>query len=120
MFGMEFKRADRVADLVQQVIADLLLRRVKDPRVSRVTVTGVKVSSDLQHARVYYCVMSSTSTIDRTEVSVGLNKARGFIRQELAKRLHTRVTPQLTFEYDTSFDYGDRIERLIKELHKDE
>lgn len=117
---MEFKRSDRVADLVKQEIADLLLRKVKDPRVAQVTVTGVKVSADLQHARVYYSVLPATTEVDKASVVAGLSKAKGFIRQELARRLHMRVVPQLSFEYDASFEYGDRIERLIRELHKDE
>lgn len=114
------KRCDRIADLLQQELADLLLRRVKDPRVEGVTITGVKVSGDLQHARVFYCVMSSPSSSGREDVATGLAKATGFLRRELAGRLHMRFVPQLEFHYDASFDYGEKIERLLKELHQDE
>lgn len=117
---MEYKRSDRVADLVQREIADLLLRRVKDPRVAGVTVTGVEMTDDLQHARVFYCVLGNPPEAEKQTVAVGLSKATGFIRQELGKRLHLRYLPQLSFQYDTSFEYGDKIERLLKELHKDE
>lgn len=114
------KRCDRVADLLQQELADLLLRRVKDPRVEGVTITGVKVSGDLQHARVFYCVMGSPEASSREDAAVGLEKAKGFLRRELAGRLHMRMVPQLEFHYDASFDYGDKIERLLKELHQDD
>lgn len=118
---MEYKRCDRVADLIQREIADLLLRRVKDPRVANLTVTGVDVSADLQHARVFYCIMGGNSDENsRKHASLGLEKAGGFIRQEIGKRLRLRYIPQLDFQYDTSFDYGDKIERLLKELHKDD
>ena len=113
-------RCDRIADLLQQELADLLLRRVKDPRVEGVTITGVKVSRDLQHARVFYCVMGAPAEADREGVAAGLDKAKGFLRHELAKRLHMRYLPQLEFQYDASFDYGEKIERLLKELHQDE
>ena len=118
---MEYKRCDRVADLLKEEIADLVFRRVKDPRVANVTISGVKVSGDLKHARVFFCVMGSGSDEDaKKNASVGLEKARGFIRLELGRRLSLRYVPQLQFEYDTSFEYGDKIEKLLKELHKDE
>lgn len=117
---MEYKRADRVADLLRQEIADLLLRRVKDPRVSRVTITGIEVSADLQNAKVFFCLMGSAAAEEIENAAEGLNKAKGFMRQELGKRVHMRYLPQLHFHYDSSFEYGDKIERLLKDLHKDE
>lgn len=117
---MEFKRSDRVADLLKEEIADLLLRRVKDPRIENITITGVEVTTDLQHARIYFCVMGHPSEEVKKNAGIALNKAKGFMRQELGKRLHMRYLPQLGFYYDSSFEYGDKIERLLKELHKDE
>ncbi len=117
---MEYKRADRVADLLRQEIADLLLRRVKDPRVSRVTLTGIEVSADLQNAKVFFCLMGSSAEDEIAGAMQGLNKANGFMRQELRKRIHMRTLPQLSFHYDGSFEYGDKIERLLKDLRKDE
>ncbi len=117
---MEFKRSERVADLLQREIADIVLRRVKDPRVGSITITGVKVSDDLKHARIFYCLMGKSTDEDKSSASEGLGKARGFIRQELGKRLHLRFIPQLNFEYDASIDYGDHIERLLKDLNKEE
>jgi len=118
---MEYKRSDRVADVLQKEIADLVFRRVKDPRVANITVTGVDVTPDLKHARVFFCVMTGTADEKaKEEAGSGLDKAKGFIRQELGKRLRMRFVPQLAFHYDTSFEYGDRIERLLKDLHKNE
>jgi len=114
------KRSDRIADLIQKELADLLLRRVKDPRVAGVTITGIKVSGDLQHARVFYCVMGSLAASDRDNAAAGLDKASGFLRRELAGRLHMRFVPQLSFHYDASFDYGYKIERFLKDVHQDE
>jgi ribosome-binding factor A len=117
---MEYKRSDRVADVLQQEIADLLLRRVKDPRVQGVVLTGVEVSADLRHARIFYCITGTVSETDKENATSGLNKAKGFMRQELGKRLSMKHLPQLDFRYDGSFEYGEKIERLLKELHKDE
>jgi ribosome-binding factor A len=117
---MEHKRSDRVADLLRQEIADLLLRRVKDPRIEGITITGVEVTTDLQYARIYYCVMGHPGEEEKKNVAAGLNKAKGFMRQELGKRLYMRYVPQLDFHYDGSFEYGEKIERILKELHKDE
>jgi len=118
---MEYKRSDRVADLLQKEIADLVFRRVKDPRAANVTISGVKVSGDLKHARVFFCVMGGREDEDsQKNAASGLEKAKGFIRVELGRRLSLRYVPQLEFEYDTSFEHGDKIERLLKELHKDE
>ncbi|MDY0041591.1 MAG: 30S ribosome-binding factor RbfA [Desulforhabdus sp.] len=117
---MEYKRSDRVADLLQREIADLLFRRVKDPRVSGITITGAEVSADLRHAKIFYCVMGSPNDEEKLNASKGLAKARGFIRQQLGKRLHMRYLPELEFHYDASFDYGDKMDRLLKELQQDE
>jgi len=106
--------------LIQREVADLLFRRVKDPRVAGVTLSGVEVTADLQHARIFYCLRGTPTEEEKKTVANGLNKARGFIRQELGRRLHMRYVPQLTFHYDTSFEYGDKIDRLLKELHDDE
>jgi ribosome-binding factor A len=117
---MDYRRCDRVADVLRQEIAELIFRRVKDPRVNNVTVTGVDVSADLKNAKVYYCVMGVSEVETKESTAEGLKKAKGFIRLELGKRLRMKSVPQLEFHYDTSFEYGDKIERLLKELHGDE
>ncbi|MGC9194584.1 MAG: 30S ribosome-binding factor RbfA [Syntrophobacteraceae bacterium] len=118
---MDYKRSDRVADLLQREIAELVFRRLKDPRVANLTISGVKVTDDLRNARIFFCLMGrDADEAARKSALAGLDKARGFMRLELGRRLSLRYVPQLTFEYDTSFEYGDKMERLLKELHKDE
>ncbi len=118
---MEYKRSDRVADLLHKEIAELVFRRVKDPRAANITISGVEVSGDLKHARVFFCVMGGgAGEVAKKNAATGLEKAKGFIRQELGRNLKLRSIPQLEFTYDTSFEYGDKIERLLKELQKDE
>jgi ribosome-binding factor A len=112
-----FKRADRVADLIKVEIADLLLKAVKDPRIGSVTITGVKVTDDLRTARVFFVEMGK-DTCSQT-VLTGLGKAAGFLRRELSRRLQLRHVPELLFTYDPSFAYGNRIDSLLMEIHRD-
>jgi len=112
---VRYKRADRVADVIQREISYLLLKKVKDPRVRHVTVTGVKVTDDLRLARVYYTSLDQ----DKSVVDEGLSSAKQMIRRELGQVLQLRFVPEIRFDYDASFEYGDRIERLLKEI-KDE
>ena len=113
-----FKRADRVADLIKIEISNLLLKQVRDPRIGLVTITGVKVTDDLRTARVFFVELGKDQCSE--EVQAGLGKAAGFLRRELGRRLRLRCVPELLFAYDPSFAYGDRIERLISEIHREE
>lgn len=115
---LQYKRADRVADVIRRELADLLQRRIKDPRLNRVTVTGVEMTDDLRHARVFYCFLGESG--EREAVAQGLARARGFIRRELGQRIYLKFMPNLDFRYDQSFEYGDKIERILKELQTDE
>jgi len=114
---MNFKRAARVADLIQMEIADILLRQTGDPRLQRVTVTGVKVTDDLRLAKLFYVEMGENTVCEDTQE--GLRKATGFLRRELGKRLQLRYVPELHFVHDKSFAYGDRIERLLAGIQGD-
>ncbi|MCX5824866.1 MAG: 30S ribosome-binding factor RbfA [Deltaproteobacteria bacterium] len=113
-----FKRADRVADLIKIEISNLLLKQVRDPRIGLVTITGVKVTDDLRTARVFFVELGKDQCSE--EVQAGLGKAAGFLRRELGRRLQLRCVPELVFAYDPSFAYGNRIERLISEIHREE
>jgi ribosome-binding factor A len=115
---MDFKRADRVADLIKQELSSILRREVGDPRIAHITVTDVKLTDDLRSARIYFVELGK----DRLSADVenGLSKAKGFLKRELGKRLQLRYIPELAFFYDPSFEYGSRIERLLKEVRKDE
>ncbi|OPZ58795.1 MAG: Ribosome-binding factor A [Deltaproteobacteria bacterium ADurb.Bin510] len=110
-------RQARVGDQIRDSIAELLLRRVKDPRVEGVTITGVDVSVDLKEADVYYCVYDE-SRLD--QVLDGLKSAEGFLRYELKKALKIRCIPELHFKFDQSFDYGLKIDKLLDGLEKHE
>jgi ribosome-binding factor A len=87
---------------------------LKDPRIGFLTVTGVELTSDIQHAKIYYTVMGEEQA--RTQTARGLEKALPFLRRELGRRLHLRTVPELSFHYDTSIEYGTRIESLLKEI----
>jgi len=113
-----FKRADRVADLVKMEISDLLLKQVRDPRIGSVTITGVKVTDDLRTARIFFVELGKDQCSE--DVRAGLGRAAGFLRRELGRRLRLRCVPELFFAYDPSFAYGNRIERLISEIHREE
>jgi ribosome-binding factor A len=113
-----FKRADRVADLLKIEVADLLLKRVRDPRIGSVTITGAKVSDDLRTARLFFVEMGKDTC--SAEVEAGLRRATGFLRRELGHRLQLRHVPEILFTYDPSFAYGHRIESLLSEIQREE
>jgi ribosome-binding factor A len=115
---MDFKRADRVADLIKQEISDILRREVHDPRIANITVTDVKLTDDLRSARIYFVELGKDRVSEGVEK--GLVKAKGFLKRELGKRMQLRYIPELAFFYDPSFEYGSRIEKLLREVRKDE
>ncbi len=106
-------RINRINDSVAQEVS-LILRDVKDPRVSdgMITVTGADVSADLKYAKIFY----SSFTGEDKELHRGLRSAAGFIRGQLAHRLNLRVTPELTFVYDPSVSHGAHIAKLLHDI----
>ncbi len=113
-----FKRTDRVGDQIRGEIADILMRRVKDPRVGFVTVTAVDVAADLKHAWVYLTILQEGP--QGAEAMAALSRATGFIRGELGRRLKLRFVPELTFVKDTVVDRGNRVMKLLDGLHEGE
>jgi len=113
-----FKRADRVADLIRGEISDLFLRRISDPRVKSLVITDVKVTGDLRLAKVFY--VETGKDVCSPEIEAGLGNAMGFLKRELAKRIKLRYLPDILFIYDESFAYGSRIDRLLLEIHNTE
>ena len=111
-------RPERVAHLLQQRLAELFARGLKDPRLGLVTITGVKMSPDLREARVYWTVHGEAEVRKQTER--GIEAARGYLRREMGGRLGLRVVPELRFAYDEAIDRGDRIERLLREVHDED
>ncbi len=109
-----YKRADRVADQIRMEVADILMRKIKDPRVHSVTVTGVELTADLRIAHVFVTTME-TEQAER-DTFAGLSKASGFVRAELGRRLTLRYLPEVIFKKDVSGQRGDRIMRLLDGL----
>ena len=115
---MSQMRAQRVGEQIKKELSDILMREVKDPRVEFVTVTGVDVTGDLQQATVYFTVLGEPE--EKEETMQALKKARGFIRSEIGKRIQLRKTPDIEFEFDESIAHGNRIEKLINDLKKED
>jgi ribosome-binding factor A len=111
---MEYQRADRVGDLLVELIADLIRKEIRDPRVSSVTVTAAKVSKDLRHARVYFNILGGQH--DKKDVLAGLQSATGFIRSKVAKQLKLKFVPAIEFTYDETEDEAQRIDALLKRV----
>lgn len=106
-------RAGRIAEQIQRELAELIQLEVKDPRVGLVTLTGVEVTPDYAHAKVYFTSMKSAD--DALKAKAALEHAAGFLRSQLAHRMKLRITPQLHFVHDTSVEYGVRLSQLIDE-----
>jgi len=107
-------RMRRVDEAVRAVLSDAIAKDLQDPRVGFVTVTAVKTSPDLRHARVYVSVLGDEKT--RAETMDGLSSAHGFLQAHVAAELSLKHTPMLTFQYDESVDRGMRITQLIDEM----
>ncbi|MDP2853092.1 MAG: 30S ribosome-binding factor RbfA [Smithellaceae bacterium] len=115
---MNFKRADRVGELILAEMSDILLKVIKDPRLHAVTITAVKMTDDLRNARIYFVEMGKDELNE--EIQSALSKAKGFVRRELGHRLQLRLVPDIVFVHDKSFGYGNRIEKLLAEIAKQE
>jgi ribosome-binding factor A len=111
------KRATRVAELLREQIALILLHKSHDPRLHEMTITGVEMSPDLKQARVFYLLREGA---DEAAVKAALKKALGFIKQELAREHLLRVMPELFFLPDTGLDKAARIDELLHKLETSE
>lgn len=108
-------RPQRLGDLIQREVSELIRLEVRDPRVGMITITSVDVSPDMSHAKVFFTVLQKEHL---EETRQGLRKAAGFLRTKLAKRINMYTTPELRFEYDESVERGDRLSRLIDSTKK--
>ena len=111
-------RPDRVADQIRAELAQLLAREVHDPGIGFVTLTRVRVSRDLQMARVSFTALGDDKA--RRDSTRALERAAPFLRRQIGTRLRLKRTPELVFEYDESIAGQDRIEQILKEIHQDE
>jgi ribosome-binding factor A len=110
----EYSRTQRVADYLQRELAGLIQHEVRDPRVGMVSITGVNVSRDLGHAKVYLTVLGRDSGEDASDSIEALNKAAGFLRSLLSRDSNMRSVPQLRFYFDASVGRGRHLEDLIR------
>ena len=110
---MDFQRSDRVADWLREVLAELLLREIRDPRVRTVNVTEVKLTKDLRHAKIFFNVFGDS--VGKGEALTGLKSAAGFIRSKVAKQLKLRFVPSIEFVYDETEEEAQRIESLLRD-----
>jgi len=116
---MASHRPDRVGDQIRQVLSELLSRgEIHDPGIGFITLTRVKVSPDLQVARVYYTTLGDEAA--RRETAKALQRATGFCRRQVGDRLQLRRVPELQFQFDESVTHQDRVERILRELHDEE
>jgi ribosome-binding factor A len=106
-------RMRRVDEAVRAVLSDAIAKDLQDPRVGFVTVTGVKTSTDLRHARVYVSVLGDEQ--ERSQSLAGLQSAHGFLQSRVASELRLKHTPTLEFDYDESVDRAMRLSRLMDE-----
>ena len=115
---LPYKRSQRVSDLIREEIAEIVMSKLKDPRIGFVTITGVDMTPDLKQARVFVSILNENEREITLEI---LNSARTFIRSILSKRLKMKFIPVIEFKLDTSIEYGYKIDKLLKEIRdKDE
>ncbi len=110
---LPYKRSQRVSDLLRKEIADIIMYKLKDPRIGFITVTGVDVTDDIKIARIYVSILKDEER--KTTIAI-LNSAKSFIRSELSKRLRMRSIPSIEFRLDASIEYGNKIDKLLKKI----
>ena len=109
------RRTERMASLIQDELSELILKKLKDPRIGFVTLTGVDLSPDLKWARVYYTVMGKEEEKDETQKA--LEHSAGFLQHKIALALKLRFTPKLTFQLDESLEEGMKIDGILRDLN---
>jgi ribosome-binding factor A len=114
---MEGKRSEKVADLIQKEISQMLVKSIKDPRIGFVTITKVSVSEDCRFAKVYFSVVGTLAERERS--MKGLDSAKGFVRKELGRRIRLRYTPEILFQFDPSIEYAIHMGELIQSIQQE-
>lgn len=108
-----YKRSERVGDLIREEIAKIIMHDLNNPRIGFVTVTGVDVSNDLRHAKVYVSILEETKQDETIKI---LNSSAKFIRGELSTKIRMKFIPELIFKLDESIEYGAKIDRILNEI----
>jgi len=108
-------RKDRIASVLSRAISEIIGHEMKDPRLGLVTITTVDVSTDLKTAIIYF------SSMDDKQIGLAtLNRAKGYIKSELANRVSMRFIPDIEFRIDNSYEYGKKIDALLDEISPDD
>lgn len=107
----DFSRSSRIAEQIRRELAELIRLELKDPRVGLITLSGVDLTPDYAHAKVFYTTLAAAGA--RRDVEAGLRAAAGFLRRELGRRIRIHTMPELHFVFDESVERGDRLSRLI-------
>lgn len=115
---MTSHRANRVAEEIKKEVTQMLSKEIKDPRVGFVTVTDVEVTPDIRYAKVFISILGDDET--KAQSLQALEKAKGFVRCELGKRIRLRYTPEVCFKFDPSIEYGSRIMKLLCDVKEAE
>lgn len=108
-------KQDRMSDRIREILSELLLREVADPRLHNVTITEVKLDPELMYADVFVNALGDEAR--EAEVLQGLGRAKGFLRRELGKRVRVRNTPDLHFHWDVTLERGEHMNQIISKLH---
>jgi len=108
-------KQDRMSERIQAILSELLLREVADPRLQHITVTEVKLDPELMFANVYINALGDESR--QKDVLAGLQRAKGFLRREVGKRVRLRNSPDLIFHWDATLERGEKIHHLISSLN---
>jgi len=112
---LPYKRAQRVSDLLREEIAEIVMKKVKDPRLGFLTITGVTITDDLKIAKVYVSILKGEERETTLDI---LNSAKGFIRGEIGRRVRMKAIPSLEFRVDESIEHGERIDRLLRDIRE--
>jgi ribosome-binding factor A len=113
----DYKRRDRVGEMLREKIALILLHKSRDPRLQNITIISVEISDDLRRAKIFY--LPRGQEVDIVSLRKALQKASGFIKQELAQEHILRVIPELSFHLDESWQRGERVADLLRQLHQE-
>jgi ribosome-binding factor A len=111
-----FARSERVGGLLHEVLSDILKKEIRDPRLDMTTITAIKLSGDLKHAKVYFTTPGNPEA--RNRAIDGFKSAAGYLKKKLAGQLGLRYMPALEFYYDESLDYGAHIDQVLKSIKK--
>lgn len=111
-----YKRSTRLGDLIREEVAEIIMHKLRDPRLGFVTVTYARMSDDLKHATIYLSVFEDSKRKDTLNI---MRASASFIRGELAKKLKVKYIPSLTFMIDESIEQGLKIDRLLDEINSE-